>query len=134
MTAPTSWLLDTNVLSEMMSPNPEPRVARFLDKIAPEGIGLTAITVWEIFNCIRQSDPGKRREDIADRLQGMLNDIFEDRIFDWTATDAKVCARIMEDKRRQGESLDNHLPDAMLAGTAIRCGCEHRHAQRKQIP
>ena len=123
MTAPASWLLDTNILSEMMRPNPEPRVAGFLDEIAAEGIGLTAITVWEILNGIGQLDPGKRREDIAGRFQGMLDDLFEDRIFDWTAADAKLCARIMEDKRRRGESLDSHLPDAMLAGTAIRYDC-----------
>ena len=123
MTAPTSWLLDTNILSEMMRPNPESRVAKFLDEIAPEGIGLTAITVWEILNGIGQLDPGKRRDDIAERFQRIVDDIFEDRIFDWTAADAEVCARIMEDKRRRGEPLDSHLPDAMLAGTAIRCGC-----------
>ena len=29
-----SWLLDTNVISEMMRPHPEPRAARFLDRIA----------------------------------------------------------------------------------------------------
>ena len=123
MTAPTSWLLDTNILSEMMRPNPESRVANFLDEIAPEGIGLAAITVWEILNGIGQLDPGKRRDDIAERFQRIVDVIFDDRIFDWTAADAEVCARIMEDKRRRGEPRDSHLPDAMLAGTAIRCGC-----------
>ena len=122
MTAPTAWLLDTNVLSEMMRPNPEPCVAGFLDRIAADGIGLAAITVWEILNGIGRLTPGRRREDIAERFQGMLDDIFEDRIFDWTAADAQVCARIMEGKRRRGESLDSHLPDAMLAGTAVRHG------------
>ena len=48
----------------------------------------------------------------------MLNDLFENRIFDWSVGDARVCALIMEEKRRQGEPLDSHLPDAMLAGTA----------------
>ena len=123
MTAPVSWLLDTNILSEMMRPNPEARVTEFLDEIAPAGIGLAAITVWEILNGIGRLNPGKRREDIAARFQGMLDDLFEDRVLDWTAVDARVCARIMEDKRRRGEPLDSHLPDAMLAGTAIRCGC-----------
>ena len=28
----------------------------------------------------------------------------------------------MEDKRRRGEPLDSHLPDAMIAGTAVRHG------------
>lgn len=123
MTVPVSWLLDTNILSEMMRPNPEPRVANFLDEIAPDGIGLAVITVWEILNGIGQLDPGKRRDDIAERFQRIVGDIFENRVFDWTPADAEVCARIMEDKRRRGEPLDSHLPDAMLASTAIRSGC-----------
>jgi len=123
MTEPAAWLLDTNVVSEMMRSKPEPLVAGYLDQIAPEGIGLAAITVWEIFNGIGQLEVGSRREDIAHRFQNLLDEIFEHRIFDWTADDAKFCAKIMEDKRRLGESLDAHLPDAMLAGTAIRSGC-----------
>ena len=122
MTSPVAWLLDTNVLSEMMRSNPEPRVAGFLDRIAGEGIGLAAITVWEILNGIGHLDPGQRREDLAERFQGILDDFFEDRILDWTAADARACARIMEEKRRRGEPLDSHLPDAMLAGTAISNG------------
>ena len=34
MTAPLAWLIDANVISEMMRPQPEPRVAAFLDSIA----------------------------------------------------------------------------------------------------
>ena len=36
--------------------------------------------------------------------------------------DACACAHIMEAKRRLGEPLDDHLPDAMLAGTAASRG------------
>lgn len=122
MTAPMAWLLDTNVVSEMMRPSPEPRVAGFLDRIAAEGIGLAAVTVWEILNGIGQLDPEQRRENLAERFQLLLDDIFEGRIFDWSVADARVCALIMEEKRRQGEPLDSHLPDAMLAGTARRHG------------
>lgn len=118
--ARTAWLLDTNVLSEMMRPIPEPRVTRCLDGIAPEGIGLSVITVWEVLNGIGRLEPGRRREDLAERFQGILDDLFEQRIFDWTVADARVCAAIMERRRRRGEPLDNHLPDAMLAGTAAR--------------
>ena len=52
----------------------------------------------------------------------MLDDVFEDRVFGWTAADAQICAGIMETKRRKGEPLDSHLPDAMIAGTAVRHG------------
>ena len=122
MTARLAWLLDTNVVSEMMRPKPAPYVADFLDSIAAQGMGLAAITVWEILNGIGGLDPGRRREDLARRLQDLLDDFFDDCVLRWTVADARVCARIMEDKRRRGESLGNHLPDAMLAGTAASRG------------
>ena len=122
MTSPVAWLLDTNVVSEMMRPEPARQVAGFLDAIAAQGIGLSSVTVWEILNGIGQLDHGQRRLDIAERFQGLLDDIFEERVFDWTAADAQACARIMELKRRRGEPLDSHLPDAMIAGTAVRHG------------
>ena len=122
MRARTAWILDSNVVSEMMRPAPEPNVARFLDSIAAEGIGLSAVTVWEILNSIGRLVPGRRREDLQERFQGILDDLFEGRIFDWTFADAKVCALLMEQKRRLGEPLDDHLPDAMIAGTAVRHG------------
>ena len=122
MNAPVAWLLDTNVVSEMMRPSPEPRVAKFLDSVAEEGIGLAAITVWEILNGIGLLDHEQRRNTLAERVQFLLDDLFEERVLDWTDTDARACARIMEVKRRRGEPLDDHLPDAMLAGTAVNRG------------
>ena len=120
MKASVAWILDTNVVSEMMRPHPEPRVERFLDRIAGQGLGLASITVWEILNGIGRIEPGGRREDLARRFEGILDSLFQDRVFDWTAADARACASIMETKRRRGEPLDGHLPDAMLVGTAIR--------------
>ena len=118
MTAPLAWLLDTNVVSEMMRPRPEPRVAAFLDSIADEGLGLAVVTVWEVLDGIGRIDPGRRQRDVADRFQDLLDELFEDRIVDWSLADARACARIMEDKRRRGEPLDDHVPDAFLAATA----------------
>ncbi len=122
MTTPVARLLDTNVVSEMMRPEPAPQVAEFLDTVAADGIGLSCVTVWEILNGIGRLDHGQRRSDITERFQGMLDDVFEDRVFGWTAADAQICAEIMETKRRKGEPLDSHLPDAMIAGTAVRHG------------
>lgn len=122
MTAPVAWLLDTNVVSEMMRPRPEPRVAAFLDRIASEGMCLSPVTVWEIFNGVGLLDEGRRREDISRRFEDILDEVFEGRILDWTLTDARNCAVIMEEKRRGGESLDDHLPNAFLAAAAVSRG------------
>ncbi|MDE0192029.1 MAG: PIN domain-containing protein [Gammaproteobacteria bacterium] len=118
-----AWLVDANVVSEMMRPEPDDRVADFLDQIAEEGgVGLAAITVWEILNGIGRLDPGRRRDDLSDGFQDLLDDLFEERVFDWTLEDARTCASIMESKRRQGEPLDDHLADAFLAAMAVRLG------------
>ena len=45
MTGPFTRLVDTNLLSKMMRPRPEPRVAAFLDSISDEGLDLAAVTV-----------------------------------------------------------------------------------------
>ena len=117
-----SCLLDTNVVSEMMRPHPEPRVARFLDRVAGNGLHVSAITVWEIINGIGQLEHADRRTDLARRFRDTLTLVLADEVLDWTEEDAEACARIMEDKRRLGEPPDSHLPDAMLAGTAARRG------------
>ena len=122
MTAPLAWLIDTNVVSEMMRPRPEPRVAAFLDAIEAEGIGLASITVWEVLDGIGRLAPGKRRRGLANRFHDLLDELFEDRIVEWTLADARACARIMEDKRRRGEALDDHVPDAFLAAAAATRG------------
>ena len=119
MTLPIAYLLDTNVVSEMMRPNPMSAVAEFLDAVAKEGIGLATITVWEILDGIGRLPAGQRRQHLAEQFNGVLSQAFEERILGWTLADAQACAYLMEEKRRQGESLDDHLPDAILAGTAL---------------
>ena len=122
MIAPLAWLIDTNVVSEMMRPRPDPRVAAFLDSIADEGLGLSSVTVWEVLDGIGRLAPGRRRRGLADRFHDLLDELFEDRIVEWTLADAQACARIMEDKRRRGEALDDHVPDAFLAAAAAARG------------
>ncbi|MDD9983399.1 MAG: PIN domain-containing protein [Gammaproteobacteria bacterium] len=102
----------------MMRPQPEPHVAAFLDAIEAEGIGLAPITVCEVLDVINRLASGRRRRGLADRF----HDLFENRIVEWTLADARACARIMKDKRRRGEALDDHVPDAFLAAAAATRG------------
>ena len=97
MTTPLAWLIDTNVVSEMMRPRPEPRVAAFLDSIADEGLGLATITVWEVLDGIGRLPLGGRRIHLATRFHDLLDELFEGRIVDWSLADARVCDQIMEE-------------------------------------
>ena len=66
--------------------------------------------------------PGRRWRGLADRFRDLIDELFEDRIVEWTLADARACAQIMEDKRRRGEALDDHVPDAFLAAAAATRG------------
>lgn len=61
MTVLFTWLIDANVVSEMMRPRPEPRVAAFPDSIADESLDLTSVTVREILDGIGRCAPGRSR-------------------------------------------------------------------------
>lgn len=104
MTASLAWLIDANVVSEMMRPRPEPGVAHFLDSVADEGLGLSSISVWEILDGIGRLPSGRRRDSLAERFHDLLDELFEDRIVDWSLDDARTWARIVENKRRRGLS------------------------------
>ena len=118
MTVRLAWLIDANVVSEMMRPRPAPRVAAFLDSIADDGLGIASVTVWELLNGFGRLGPGQRRREFAEQFRDLLDDLFEERVIAWSAEDAQACARIMENKRRRGEPLDDHVPEAFLAAAA----------------
>lgn len=122
MNEPTAYLLDTNVVSEMMRPEPDWRVASAVQLAALDGIGITTVTVWEILNGIGRLDQGRKRRDLQARFQSVLDETFDGRVLDWTLADAQACADLMEAKRRLGEPLDDHLPDAMIAAVAVTRG------------
>lgn len=116
------WLLDTNVVSELMRPRPDPAVLAFLDRRGAASLGIVSLTGWEILNGLGKMPAGSRRSELEARFRVFRERLFADRIVDWTFEDARLCARIMEDKRRLGESLDAQLPDAFLAAVAVRRG------------
>lgn len=55
----------------------DPSVSRFLDSIDIEGIGLSAMTVWEILNGISRLDHGRHRRNLSNRFQELLEVQFE---------------------------------------------------------
>ena len=122
MNEPTTYLLDTNVVSEMMLREPDRRVASAVQLAALDGIAIATVTAWEILNGIGRLDTGRRRSGLRSRFQSVLDEAFDGKVLDWTLADAQACADMMETKRRLGEPLDDHLPDAMIAAAAVTRG------------
>lgn len=66
-----NYLLDTNVVSELIKPQPELRVAAFVDSIDPARVFLSVITVGELRKGIEKA-PQARRAALRAWLEGDL--------------------------------------------------------------
>ncbi len=110
----SSVLLDTNVVSEMARPAPDPGVRAFLEAVSRETC-LPVVVLHELDYGIRRLPPGGRRDRLT-RFVRETEAYFQDRILDLTARRAREAARIRVEAERAGRTLP--LADALIAGTA----------------
>ena len=100
-------LLDTNVVSEAMKPEPHPSVRDWLDAQAAETLFLSSVTVAELMFGIGALPRGKRKDRLATTLDGVM-ELFESRILSFDTQ----AARRYADLRRQGAQGRQGLPHA----------------------
>lgn len=112
----TRFLLDTNIVSELVKPRPELLVAGFVAATPLDRLYLTEITFAEIrFGIERQPDPLKRSA-LVSWLDHQLRTMFEDRVL---ALDEDVILRwrlMVEEGRKQGRT--HSQPDLFIAACA----------------
>jgi toxin FitB len=72
-------LLDTNVVSEAMKPEPNPAVRNWLDEQSAETLYLSSVTIAELMFGIGTLPKGRRKDKLAAALDGVL-ELFTDRI------------------------------------------------------
>ena len=109
-------LLDTNVVSEPMRPNPDPNVLEWLDAQIAETLYLSSISLAELLLGIESLPPGKRRKGLAAALDEQLHALFADRLLAFDRSAAEAYPRIVIRARRHGYAIA--VPDAQIAGIA----------------
>jgi predicted nucleic acid-binding protein len=105
-------LLDTNVLSELMKPAPEPMVIQWLDAQMDNQVFLTAVTKAEIELGIALLPNGKRKDAFTE-LAVTLFDEFQERILPFDAGAASYYAKLVANARKGGRALS--VEDAQIA-------------------
>ena len=76
----TGWLLDTNILSELRRPRPEPKVVAFVAAQPLEQIYVSAVTFAEIRFGIENVKSVARRAELNDWLAHRVRPMFEQRV------------------------------------------------------
>ena len=116
----TRYLIDTNVLSELVGTAPDPAVLGFVGTRAPADLFLSAISRFEIDRGLGMMPEGRRRDLYAERYRTLVDGLGGVLPLDDAAAGAG--ARIALAARARGTSLDDHLLDALIAGTALASG------------
>ncbi len=76
------YLLDTNIISELISKTPNKNVVNFILKLEEDSLYLSVITIGEIKAGIEKLDNGKKKEKLLNWLEKDLLTRFENRIID----------------------------------------------------
>lgn len=112
-------LLDTNVISEAMKPEPDPAVREWLDDQAAETLYLSSVTIAELLFGIGALPMGKRKAKLAAALDGVL-EIFVGRILPFDMGAARLYADLAVRARAAGRGFPT--PDGYIAAIAAAHG------------
>ena len=109
-------MLDTNMLSEMMRPEPERKIADWIVRQPSDELFTAAVCQAEILSGLAVMPSGRRRADLEEAAHSMFADDFAGRVlpFDTEAADAHV--EIFAARRKAGRP--GGTIDLMLAAIA----------------
>ncbi len=109
----SGYLLDTNIISEVTKPSPEPRVIDFLYE--QHDLWISAITLHELAFGIGLMPGGQRRSAIEDTI-AVFTEAYQDRIIAVDRDEADCAAALRAQAQKSGKIVQ--LGDALIAGTA----------------
>lgn len=109
-------ILDTNMISEVMRPTPEPRVMAWLRKPPLRTLAVSAVTLAEIRYGLGRLPEGKRRFDLEERFRAFIARGFQDRILAFDAAAAEAYSAIVINREKAGRPIEAF--DAMIAAIA----------------
>jgi predicted nucleic acid-binding protein len=112
-------VLDTNVVSEAMKPEPDPALRDWLDEQAAETLYISSVTVAELLFGIGALPHGRRKQKLAATLDAMLP-LFEGRILAFDTDAARHYADLAVEARKAGKGFPT--PDGYIAAIATAHG------------
>ena len=109
-----SYLLDTNVISELVRPKPAKAVLAWFENIPSEALHISVLTLGEIRKGIEQMPDGARREKLRLWLEHELADWFGSRVLPVGIPVADRWGRVIAQLGRPAPTIDS-----LLAATAL---------------
>jgi toxin FitB len=109
-----SYLIDTNVISELTRAKPAPAVTTWFEEVADEALHLSVLTIGELRRSVEKLPSGKRKEKLRYWLEQELPDWFGTRLLPINAAVADTWGRMQANSERTLPAVDS-----LLAATAL---------------
>ena len=113
-------ILDTNVVSEPLKPQPEPKVLEWLNAQDPQTLFLTTITLAELLAGVETMPAGRSKTELSQSLLGRMLPLFEARILSFDTKSAQAFARVHADAQAAGNPIS--FADGAIAAIAAANG------------
>jgi predicted nucleic acid-binding protein len=98
-------ILDTNVVSEVMKPQPDLEVKKWLDSQRTEALYLTATSLGELLAGIATMPDGRRKDGFARVLQEFRGIVLNHRILPFDDVAASAYASLVARARTKGRAI-----------------------------
>lgn len=108
-------ILDTNVVSELIRPQPSARVGAWMSKVPPEETYVTAVSIAELWYGVELLPDGGRKQDLSSMLAELLQ-WFGERVLPFDSVCGAIYASIAARRRKRGRPISQ--TDAMIAAIA----------------
>lgn len=116
-----TFLLDTCVISELVKPQPNENVVRWIDTVDERKLFLSVLTLGELEKGITKLQVSKRKILLQNWLESELTERFRGRILPVDAAVAVAWGKIQGEAERSGSKLP--VIDSLLSATAGVHGC-----------
>jgi predicted nucleic acid-binding protein len=113
-------MLDTNVVSELMRPMPNPAVLAWVDAQSDRDLWLCSVVVSELLYGLARLPSGARRSQLTQAFETMLTEDFAGRVLAFDLPAAVVCADLVSAREQLGQPLA--MADAQIAATCLAHG------------
>lgn len=113
----TGWLLDTNILSEIRKPRPEPKVLAFVASQPLDELFVSSVVLAEIRFGIELVDDATLRAELNEWLALKVRPMFDQRVLQVTEDVMLKWRLLVEEGRKTGHTFSQ--PDLIIAATAL---------------
>ena len=113
----TGFLLDTNCISELVRPKPDPQVLAWFDAAQEDSLYLSVLTLGEIRRGVAALPPSRRRTQLESWVEIEVRSRFADRVLPIDSRIADRWGRLAATARLSGKPLS--VIDGLLAATAL---------------